>query len=71
MFPRNVGPLDRVIRVVLGVGLLAFFFLVPESPWHWVGLVGVVPLLTAALGSCPLYTILGMSSCPARPSGAR
>jgi hypothetical protein len=71
MFPRNVGSVDRVIRVVLGVALLAFFFLVPESPWRWVGLIGIVPLLTAALGSCPLYTILGMSSCPAKASGAR
>lgn len=71
MFPTNVGAVDRIIRVVIGVALLAFFFLAPDSPWRWVGLIGVVPLLTAAIGSCPLYTILGMSSCPARPSGAR
>jgi hypothetical protein len=42
---------------------------VPESPWHWVGLLGIVPLLTAAIGSCPLYTILGLSTRPARPAG--
>lgn len=70
MLPRNVGPVDRVIRVILGIALLAFFFLVPESPWHWAGLIGIVPLLTAAIGSCPLYTILGLSTCPARPAGA-
>jgi hypothetical protein len=69
MFPRNVGAADRVVRVILGIALLAFFFLVPDSPWHWAGLIGIVPLLTAAIGSCPLYTILGLSTCPARPAG--
>ncbi|MCB1498685.1 MAG: DUF2892 domain-containing protein [Bauldia sp.] len=66
MFPRNVGSVDRVLRVVLGVALLVMFFVVPEGPWHWVGLIGIIPLLTAVIGSCPLYTILGLSSCPAR-----
>jgi len=70
MFPKNVGPADRVVRVILGIALLAFFFLVPTSPWHWVGLLGIVPLLTAAIGSCPLYTLLGLSSCPVRPANA-
>lgn len=71
MFPKNVGAADRIVRVILGIALLAFFFLVPASPWHWVGLIGIVPLLTAAIGSCPLYTLLGMSTCPARAAGAR
>jgi hypothetical protein len=66
MLPKNVGAADRVVRVILGIALLAFFFLVPESPWRWVGLIGIVPLLTAAIGSCPLYTILGLSTCPVR-----
>ena len=70
MFPRNVGAADRFVRAILGIALLAFFFLVPDSPWHWLGLIGIVPLLTAAVGSCPLYTILGLSTCPARPAGA-
>lgn len=70
MFPGNIGAVDRVIRVVLGVALLAFFFLVPESPWRWAGLIGIVPLFTAAIGSCPLYTILGLSTRPARQAGA-
>lgn len=70
MLPKNVGAADRVVRVILGIALLAFFFvLVPESPWRWVGLIGIVPLLTAAIGSCPLYTILGLSTCPVRPAG--
>jgi hypothetical protein len=62
MFPKNIGSADRLIRVILGVALLAFFFLVPENPWHWAGLIGILPLLTAAMGSCPLYTILGLST---------
>lgn len=65
MFPKNVGAVDRVIRTILGVALLAFFFLVPESPWHWAGLIGIVPLFTVAVGWCPLYSILGVSTCPA------
>jgi hypothetical protein len=69
MFPRNVGAADRVVRVILGIALLAFFFLAPDSPWRWVGLIGIVPLLTAAIGSCPLYTILGLSTCPAGVAG--
>jgi hypothetical protein len=69
MFPRNVGPVDRVIRLIVGVALLALFFLLPESPWRWAGLIGIVPLLTAAIGSCPIYTILGLSTHPERASG--
>jgi len=65
MFPKNIGAADRVIRVILGVALLAFFFLVPASPWHWAGLIGIVLLFTVVIGSCPLYTVLGLSTRPA------
>ncbi|MEP0321071.1 YgaP family membrane protein [Bauldia litoralis] len=71
MFHRNVGSVDRVIRIILGVALLAFFFMVPETPWHWVGLIGIVPLLTAVVGSCPLYSILGLTTCPVHATGSR
>jgi hypothetical protein len=67
MFKKNVGPLDRGLRIVLGLGLLTFAALGSDSS-RWFGLIGVVPLLTAALGSCPLYTVLGMSSCPRKPN---
>ena len=60
---QNVGPADRAIRIVLGLGLLALAFVGPETPW---GFLGIVPLLTAVLGTCPLYTILGLSTCPMR-----
>lgn len=60
LLPRNESGLDRGIRVVLGVVLLALVFVGPKTPW---GFIGVVPLLTGALGSCPLYTVFGISSC--------
>ncbi len=53
---------DRTIRVVLGVGLLSLVFVGPQTPW---GFVGVVPLLTGLAGFCPLYRLLGVSTCPA------
>ncbi|MGO4870425.1 MAG: DUF2892 domain-containing protein [Roseiarcus sp.] len=66
----NVGTIDRIIRVVLGVVLIAFAlgFIAPGTPYHWIGWIGIVPLATAAVGSCPLYSILGMSTCPTHKS---
>jgi hypothetical protein len=58
----NVGSLDRAVRVVVGLGLLSLLFLL-EGQIRFVGLVGLVPLLTATLGFCPLYTLLGVSTC--------
>lgn len=60
ILPRNEATLDRAVRIVLGIALLSLFFVGPKSPW---ALVGLVPLLTGALGSCPLYTLLGVSTC--------
>lgn len=59
----NVGGIDRFLRIVIGLGLLAFLF-VSESDARWWGLVGVVPLLTAFIRFCPLYALFGISSCP-------
>jgi hypothetical protein len=56
----NVGTLDRILRVVLGVVLIALVFVGPKTAWGW---IGVIPLATAAFGFCPLYRILGMSTC--------
>jgi hypothetical protein len=64
---RNVGTADRAIRFLLGLGLLSAIFLV-EGSARWFGLIGLVALLTATVGSCPLYSLLGLSTCPtARP----
>jgi len=57
----NVGSIDRVARVVIGLGLLSVIFLV-DGPSRWFGLIGLVPLLTAGISFCPLYTVLGLST---------
>ncbi len=59
----NEGMVDRILRIALGMGLLALTVVGPRSPW---GYVGIVPLLTGLIGSCPLYTILGVNTCPAK-----
>jgi hypothetical protein len=63
LIPTNEGSLDRGVRIVLGLVLLTLFFVGPKTPW---GLVGVIPLLTGALGSCPLYRLFGISTCTGR-----
>lgn len=55
---RNVGSLDRVLRILVGLGLLVLA--VKGHVWGW---IGVVPILTAVVGFCPAYLPLGFSSC--------
>jgi hypothetical protein len=61
----NVG---LVVRAVVGVALLAFALGigVPETGWYWLGWIGIVPLATAVLGSCSLYSVFGLSTSPLR-----
>lgn len=59
--PRNEGTLDRVLRVIVGLVLLSLVFVGPKTMW---GLIGLIPLLTGLAGYCPLYQILGLSTCP-------
>ena len=49
---KNVGSIDRVIRVIIGLVLLGLYFFGPQTPW---GLIGIVPILTAVVGFCPAY----------------
>ena len=63
LLPRNEHTLDRTLRVLLGLGLLSLVFIGPKTLW---GLVGIVPLATGLIGSCPLYTLFGLSTCPLR-----
>ena len=63
LLPKNEGTADRVVRVVLGLALLALVFTGPKTLW---GFIGVIPLLTGALGSCPLYRLMGFSTCSTR-----
>jgi hypothetical protein len=57
---KNVGSIDKALRIVAGIVLLALVFVGPQTPWGW---IGVVPLLTALIGWCPAYKLLGLSTC--------
>lgn len=61
--PRNEHAVERAVRVVIGIGLLAIAFVGPKTPWGW---LGVIPLFTGLVGSCPLYTLFGFSTCPVK-----
>ena len=60
LLPRNEHPIERAVRVVFGLGVLSLAFVGPQTPWAYLGLI---PLVTGLLGSCPLYTLLGLSTC--------
>lgn len=57
---KNVGTFDRVLRVAAGLALTALAATHVIGPWGWIGLV---PLLTGLAGSCPLYSLIGASTC--------
>ncbi len=57
----NEGKMDRILRVVLGLGLLSLVFIGPQTAW---GYVGIIPLATGLIGFCPLYRVFGLSTCP-------
>jgi hypothetical protein len=57
----NVGGIDRILRIVLGLALIALTLTGTIGAWGW---IGIVPLGTALFKFCPLYTVLGFSSCP-------
>lgn len=57
---KNVHPVERVIRIAVGAGLLSMAFIGPANPWFF---LGVVPLATGLLGWCPPYQLLGISTC--------
>jgi hypothetical protein len=58
---RNEGTIDRTLRVIAGAALVSLVFVGPETPWGWLGLV---PLVTGLVGNCPVYSLLGISTCP-------
>jgi len=64
MFKTNEGTLDRALRIILGLALIAGFFLNGGGGWSWLYLIGIVPLVTGLVGWCPIYRIFGMSTCP-------
>lgn len=61
---KNVGTLDMVVRLVLSIALLSLCLLL-KGNLAWLGLIGLVPLVTAIFQFCPLYSLLGIRTCPA------
>ncbi len=57
---KNVGGVDRILRIIVGLGLISLVFVGPQTPW---GLIGVIPLLSAIVGFCPAYRLIGLSTC--------
>ena len=60
---RNVGTLDRVLRLIAGAALIAFALVGPQTGYNWLGWIGVVPIVTALAGWCPAYRLLGLRTC--------
>lgn len=58
---RNVGGIDRLLRIGAGLALVALAATGTVGAWGWIGLV---PLLTGAIGFCPAYPLLGLDTCP-------
>ena len=56
----NVGKVDKILRMVIGLGLISLVFVGPQTPWGW---IGIIPLATALIGWCPLYKIIGVNTC--------
>jgi hypothetical protein len=57
---RNEGNIDRALRIIAGLALLALVFVGPQTPWGW---IGIVLLVTGLVGFCPLYRLLGINTC--------
>jgi hypothetical protein len=64
----NVGTWDRALRIIVGIALIALAATGTIGVWGW---IGVVPLVTGAIGWCPAYTAFGISSCPRRVTSSR
>ncbi|MCL3882868.1 DUF2892 domain-containing protein [Marivita sp. GX14005] len=64
MLKKNMGTTDRVLRVIVGLALLLAFFMGVGGDLNWLFLIGIIPVLTGLVGSCPAYTLFGINSCP-------
>jgi hypothetical protein len=63
MLKLNEGGLDRALRVIAGAALIGLTLTGVIGAWGW---IGIVPLATGAIGLCPLYSVLGLSTCPVK-----
>ncbi len=61
----NVGTIDRILRIAVGLALVAAAILL-DHPYAWAGWIGVIPIVTGFAGFCPAYRLLGLSTCPLR-----
>lgn len=60
---KNMGTIDRILRIIVGVALITYGILNQS----WIGFIGIIPILTALVRFCPLYTMFGMSTCKIEP----
>lgn len=67
----NMGLIDRVARFAIGLVLIAYAIPIgfASTGWNWVGWIGVIPLATAIFGVCPLYSVIGVSTCLMKRAG--
>jgi len=56
---KNIGPVDKIIRLVVGAVLISLVFIGPQTMWGW---VGIIPLATALINFCPLYPLFGINT---------
>ncbi|MGI9351518.1 MAG: YgaP family membrane protein [Rhizobiaceae bacterium] len=59
---RNVGLIDRSIRVWLGIAMIFFALVSPETPFSFLGWLGIIPLVTGLTGRCAIYKLIGIST---------
>jgi hypothetical protein len=63
---QNVGGIDRILRIIVGLVLISLVFWGPMTNWGW---IGIVPLATGLLGWCPPYSLLGINTCSVKRQG--
>ncbi len=61
---KNVGSADKVVRIVIGIGLLVWGI----ATKNWLGAIGIIPLATAFMNWCPLYSVCGGNTCQTKPT---
>lgn len=60
LLPKNEHVVERIVRILVGLAVLSLVVIGPKTPLAW---LGAIPLITGLLGSCPLYTLFGVSTC--------
>ena len=68
---KNVGGIDRILRIVIGAALILGFFLNSANGYNWLYLIGIIPLATGLMSTCPLYKIFGFNTCPMKKEEKR